>query len=96
VGEAAVVSKLGKKTPNGWNRIAEPGSHGLYPPAWLLEEKSGEAFAWLWIDWHNGLLIKYCIPPNIVAKYAILYQKAKAQASERRYRSLALYSTCYA
>ena len=47
VGETAEVSNLGKKTANGWNRIAQLGSQGLDPPAWLFEEKGGEAFPWL-------------------------------------------------
>jgi hypothetical protein len=65
VGETAVVSNFGKKPPNGWNRIAQFGSQGLDPPAQLLEKKNGEALVWLWMEWHDGLLIKYCIQPNI-------------------------------
>jgi hypothetical protein len=76
VSETAVVSNLGQKTPNGWNGIAQLASQGLDPPAWLFEEKSGKPLAGFGMGWHDRLLIKYCIQPNIWSYYAILYQNS--------------------
>jgi len=84
VGETAVVSDFGKKTPNRWNRIPQFDGQRLDLPAWLFEKKGGKAFAWLCIEWHDGLLIKYCIQPNILANYAILYQKERGLPSPAR------------
>jgi hypothetical protein len=74
VGETAVVTNLGQKTPNGWNGIAQLASQVLDPPAWLFEEKSDESFAGFGMGWHGSLLIKYCIQPNNGSYFAILYQ----------------------
>jgi hypothetical protein len=75
VGETAVVTNLGQKTPNGWNGIAQLASQGLDPPARLFAEKSDKSFAGSGMGWHGSLRIKYCIQPNIWPYYAIHYQK---------------------